>query len=227
MANEIDSRSLSLLGEESMKKIHLSSVAVFGLGGVGGTAFEALVRAGIGTIYAIDKDVVERSNLNRQILYVEQDIGKWKCDCALSLANRIRKDVKVVPEGYLVGEKSLSEHDYSSCSYLLDCLDDVAAKISLIKYSMKEKIPLLVSLGMGNRLDPSALYVTTLGKTEGDPLAKKLRNELRKEGIDLSKVACVLSKEEPLVKLPHPASLMMVPSAAGLLMASRIISFLR
>lgn len=227
MPNEIDSRSISLLGEESMKKIHASSVAVFGLGGVGGTAFEALVRAGVGKIYAIDKDVVEASNLNRQILYLEEDIGKWKCDCASSLANKIRKDVTIVSEGYLVGEKSLSEHDYSSCSYLLDCLDDVSAKIALIKYSLEKKIPLLVSLGMGNRLDPSALFVTSLDKTEGDPLAKRLRNELRKEGIDLSKVACVLSKEEPLVKLPHPSSLMMVPSSAGLLMASHVISFLR
>jgi tRNA threonylcarbamoyladenosine dehydratase len=226
MSKEIDARTSLLLGEDNLAKLHSSIVAIFGLGGVGGTAYEALVRAGVGTIYAVDKDVVELSNLNRQILFKNEDVGKKKAQIASLLASKIRDDVKVVPEDYLVSEMSLKEHDYSSCTYLFDCLDDIGAKIALIKYSLEKKIPLIVSLGMGNRLDPSQVYLTTLDKTEGDPLAKKLRNELRKEGIPLKNIQCVLSKELPLCHLPHPASLMMVPSEAGLLMASTFIKYL-
>lgn len=226
MTKEIDARTTMLLGEDNVNKLHNSSIAIFGLGGVGGTAYEALVRAGVGTIYAIDKDVVEPSNLNRQILFKNEDIGKKKTEIASLFASKIRDDVRVIPQDYLVSEESLKEHDYSSCCYLFDCLDDIGAKIALIKYSLDKKIPLIVSLGMGNRLDPSQVYTTRLDKTEGDPLAKKLRNELRKQGIPLKDIQCVLSKELPLCHLPHPSSLMMVPSEAGLIMASQFIKYL-
>jgi len=222
----IDDRTTLLLGEEGVKKLHGATVAIFGLGGVGGTAFEALLRAGVGTIYAIDRDVVDESNLNRQILYVREDVGKEKDLAAQKRAASIRDDVKVIPENYSVSEETLVLHDYTKCDYLLDCLDDIRAKVALIKYSKEHAIPLIVSLGMGNRLDSTQIQIIKLDKTEGDPLAKKLRSTLRDEKLNLSTILCVCSKELPLTKGPKPASLMMVPSAAGLAMAGWVIDFL-
>jgi len=222
----IDDRSTLLLGEEAVRLLKSKKIAVFGLGGVGGTAFEALVRSGVGHLYAIDEDVVEESNLNRQILYLQSDVGQKKAGAAFLRAKAIRLDVEVLPECYSVGEKTLQEHDYSSCDFLLDCLDDIPAKIALMDYAEKKQIPLLVSLGMGNRLDPSQVTLVRLDQSEGDPLAKKLRSECRKKNLDLSKIIAVFSKELPIVRQSKPASLMMVPSAAGLLMASHVLKTL-
>lgn len=226
LEDSIFTRTEKLLGEESLKKITSSAVAVFGLGGVGGTAFEALVRSGVGTIYAIDRDTFDVTNLNRQILGDLESIGKSKALLAKDRASRINPDAKVIPEIYSVNEASLKEHDYSSCSFLLDCMDDIPAKIALIHLSIEKKIPLIISLGMGNRLDPSKVHLERLDKTSGDPLAKKLRNELRKENVNLKDFMAVISSELPLVKDKKPASLMMVPSAAGLLIAYYVISSL-
>lgn len=222
----IDDRSTLLLGTEAVQLLKSKKVAVFGLGGVGGTAFEALVRSGVGHLYAVDEDVVDESNLNRQILYLQSDVGQKKAGAAFLRAKAIRLDVEVLPECYSVSEKTLLEHDYSSCDYLLDCLDDIPAKIALMEYAEKKQIPLLVSLGMGNRLDPSQVTLVRLDRSEGDPLAKKLRSECRKKNLDLSKITGVLSKELPIVRQSKPASLMMVPSAAGLLMASHVLKAL-
>jgi tRNA A37 threonylcarbamoyladenosine dehydratase len=222
----IDDRSVLLLGQENVALLKEKKVAVFGLGGVGGTAFEALVRSGVGHLYAVDRDVVDESNLNRQVLYLESDVAQKKAGAAFLRAKAIRLDVEVLPECYSVSEESLQEHDYSSCDFLLDCMDDIPAKIALMEYALKKKIPFLVSLGMANRLDPSQLVLVRLDKSEGDPLAKKLRSECRKRNIDLKRVTGVMSKELPLVRGKKPASLMMVPSAAGLLMASCVLKSL-
>jgi tRNA A37 threonylcarbamoyladenosine dehydratase len=222
----IDDRSVLLLGKENVALLKEKKVAVFGLGGVGGTAFEALVRSGVGHLCAIDRDVVDESNLNRQLLYLESDVAQKKAGAAFLRAKAIRLDVEVLPECYSVSAASLMEHDYSSCDFLLDCMDDIPAKIALMEYALNKKIPLLVSLGMANRLDPSQLVLVRLDKSEGDPLAKKLRSECRKKGIDLRQIFGVMSKELPLVRGQKPASLMMVPSAAGLLMASTVLKSL-
>lgn len=224
--NTIFSRTEKLLGEEALKKIGFSSVAVFGLGGVGGTAFEALLRSGLGTIYAIDRDAFDVTNLNRQILGTLSSVGRLKVDLAKERALSLRPEANVVGEAYSVSEESLKEHDYSSCSFLLDCMDDIPAKIALIRLSLRLNIPLIISLGMGNRLDPSKVHLERLDKTSGDPLAKKLRSGMRKEGLDLKRFMAIVSSEEPLVRGSKPSSLMMVPSAAGLLMAYYVISFL-
>jgi tRNA A37 threonylcarbamoyladenosine dehydratase len=221
--SEIDDRSKLLLGEETVALLKTKKVAVFGLGGVGGTAFEALVRSGIGHLCCVDRDVVDASNLNRQLLFSQADIGQKKAGAAFLRAKSIRLDSEILPECYSVSAESLLEHDYTSCDFLLDCMDDIPAKIALIHYALEKKIPLVISLGMANRLDPSQVCLCRLDKSEGDPLAKKLRSELRKEGVDLKKITAVLSKELPLVRGKKPASLMMVPSEAGLLMASYVI----
>jgi tRNA A37 threonylcarbamoyladenosine dehydratase len=222
----IDDRSTLLLGEENVAALKNKRVAVFGLGGVGGTCFEALVRSGVGHLYAIDRDVVDESNLNRQLLFTAENVGSKKTGAAFLRAKSIRLDVEVLSECYSVSEETLKEHDYSACDYLVDAMDDIPAKMALIDYALAHNIPLLISLGMGNRLDPSKVRLCRLDKTEGDPLAKKLRSELRKKGVDLKKVTAVVSDEIPLVRGKKPASLMMVPSAAGLLLASSVLKSL-
>ena len=226
MTSNIDERSLMLLGEENLSKLHHAKVAVFGLGGVGGTAFLALARSGIGTLCGIDCDDIEPSNLNRQLLFEEADIGKRKTEVALNKAALLRQDVKVIAEDYRVSKENLAQHDYRHCDCLIDAVDDVEAKLALMEYALANDIPLLVSLGMGNRLDPSALILARLDKTEGDPLAKKLRYECRQRGIDMKKIWCVASKETPLQRGPTPSSMVMVPSAAGLLLASKAIELI-
>jgi tRNA threonylcarbamoyladenosine dehydratase len=216
----IDDRTKLLLGEENSALLKTKTIAVFGLGGVGGTAFEALVRSGVGHLHVIDRDIVDESNLNRQILYLRSDVGQKKADCAFLRAKAIRMDVEILPECYIVSADSFRQHDYSSCDFLLDAMDDVPAKIALIKYALAHHLRFLISLGMGNRLDPGQVRLCRLDKTEGDPLAKKLRTALRKEGVDLREVTAVVSSESPLVRGKKPASLVMVPSSAGLLMAS-------
>src|SRR5574344_3076336 len=123
--SSIDDRSTLLLGKESVALLKTKKVAVFGLGGVGGTCFEALVRSGVGHLYAIDRDVVEESNLNRQVLYVESDVGKKKAGAAFLRAKSIRLDVEVLPECYSVSEDSFQEHDYSTCDVLPSGLERV------------------------------------------------------------------------------------------------------
>lgn len=223
MNETIDSRTTLLIGEEAVKVLKEKTVAVFGLGGVGGTAFESLVRAGIGHIYAVDRDVVAESNLNRQILFTADQVGAQKALCAFVRAKLIRQDVEVIPMNFSVSDETLKDKDFGKCDFLIDCVDDVKAKIALMRYSIEKNIPLIISLGMGNRLDPSKLKIVKLNQTSGDPLARSLRDKAKKEGLPLDRFTCVISEEEPLVKLPRPSSMMMVPSASGLLMSFYVI----
>ena len=223
MNETIDSRTTLLIGEEAVKALKEKTVAVFGLGGVGGTAFESLVRAGIGHIYAVDRDVVAESNLNRQILFTADQVGAQKALCAFVRAKLIRQDVEVIPMNFSVSDETLKDKNFGKCDFLIDCVDDIKAKIALMKYSVEKDIPLIICLGMGNRLDPSKLKIVKLNQTSGDPLARSLRDKAKKEGLPLERFTCVISEEEPLVKLPRPSSMMMVPSASGLLMSFYVI----
>lgn len=223
--SKIDDRSQMLLGEEKLKAIQDKEVIVFGLGGVGGTAFMALVRSGIKKIHAVDCDDVDESNLNRQILFTKNDIGKDKALVAKEVAFSIREDVEVISESYRVDETSIREKDYSDVDFIIDAIDDIKGKMAIIEFALERNIPFAISLGMGNRIDPTKIKMTTLDKTEGDPLAKILRHDLRAKGIDLKKIPCVISTEEPLVKGKTPSSMMMVPSSAGLALAILFIQF--
>ena len=223
MNETIDSRTTLLIGEEAVKALKKKTVAVFGLGGVGGTAFESLVRAGVGHIYAVDRDVVAESNLNRQILFTADQVGAQKALCAFVRAKLIRQDVEVIPMNFSVSDETLKDKNFGKCDFLIDCVDDIKAKIALMKYSVEKDVPLIICLGMGNRLDPSKLKIVKLNQTSGDPLARSLRDKAKKEGLPLERFTCVISEEEPLVKLPRPSSMMMVPSASGLLMSFYVI----
>lgn len=226
MDETIETRTKMLLGEEAVETLKDKTVAVFGLGGVGGTAFEALVRTGIGHIYAIDRDVVSESNLNRQLLFTRDQVGAQKALCAFIRSKLIREDVAVLPENFSVSLEELEKRDYTKCDLLLDCIDDIKAKVDLMKYSLKHNIPLVICCGMGNRIEPNKLKIVSLKKTEGDPLAKSLRGAARREGLPLDAFMCVISEEDPMVKFPKPSSIMPVPSAAGLMMASYAIKTL-
>ncbi|MBO7121500.1 MAG: ThiF family adenylyltransferase [Bacilli bacterium] len=223
MNETIDSRTSLLIGEEAVKTLKEKTVAIFGLGGVGGTAFESLVRAGVGHIYAVDRDVVAESNLNRQILFTADQVGAQKALCAFVRAKLIRQDTEVIPMNFSVSEETLKDKDFGKCEFLIDCVDDIKAKVALMKYSVEKDIPLIICLGMGNRLDPSKLKLVKLNQTSGDPLARSLRDKAKKEGLPLDRFTCVISEEEPLVRLPRPSSMMMVPSASGLLMSFYVI----
>lgn len=220
MISGIDERILPLLREEGIEKLRHSKVVVFGLGGVGGTCFEALLRSGVSPLYGVDFDTVEESNLNRQLLFTRKDLSRKKSEVAYERAKDIRADTDVKTFDLKVDALSLRDDAFLDAALWIDAVDDLGAKVALVETSFEKGIPLLVSLGMGNRLDPSLVYSTRLDKTSGDPLAKKFRKTLRERGVDLKKITAVCSKELPALRSPKPASMMMVPSSAGLLLAS-------
>ncbi len=224
-----------LLSEEEMERIQNARVAVFGLGGVGGQTAEALVRSGIGAIDLIDNDDVDLTNMNRQILATRSSIGKLKVDVAEERFKDISPDliVRKYPTFYLPEQES--DFDFTQYNYVVDCIDTVTAKLSLIEKAKREGCPVISSMGTGNRFDPSRLIITDISKTYGDPLAKVMRRELKKRGITSCKV--LFSTEEPRMPDPDlekeilegsnrrsiPGSTAFVPPAAGLLIASEVI----
>lgn len=232
MSEEWLIRTEFLLGEENIKKIRNARVAVFGLGGVGGYVVEALARSGVGTLDLIDHDVFVESNLNRQILSLQSTLGQKKVDVAEQRIHAISPDTVVNTHAcfYLPEEKD--QFDFTQYDYIVDAIDTVTAKINLIEEAQKCHVPLISAMGCGNRMDPSKLVVTDIYKTAGDPLARIMRYELRKRGIQKCKV--VYSTEKPISPVypegftnnpakPTPGSTVFVPGAAGLLIASQVI----
>ncbi len=217
-------RTSALYGEKSVQKFIGSRVSVFGLGGVGGACYEALLRAGIGHLFVYDFDTFEESNLNRQRLSDIGMIGKKKTDAALALAKSIRPSSEVIAEPLKIDEESVAQVPASDL--FIDCVDDLKAKVAIIKEAKKRGIPVLVSLGMGHRKDPSKLKYVQLHKSEGDPLARRLRQTLRKEGIELKGIECVISTEEPVKGKDVIASAMPVPTSGGMLLAAKALQIL-
>ena len=225
-------RTRMLLGEAAMDRLARSRVAVFGLGGVGGYAVEALARSGVGALDLIDSDSVAFSNLNRQILATEATVGMDKVAAAAARVASINPECRVRTYRlfYLPGEGG---YDFAGCDYVADAVDTVTAKLALAETALAAGIPIISSMGTGNKLDPSRLRVSDISATSVCPLARVMRKELRKRGIDRLKV--VWSPEEPIVPEPPrgetppegrraiPGSTAFVPAAAGLLMASEIV----
>ena len=215
-------RANKLLGIEQISSLEDKCVFIAGLGGVGGTALEALVRSGVGRFVIVDFDKVDLSNLNRQILYVRKDVGKPKTEIAKERILSINPQAKV-----LAFNAKISDDFFASfkerVDFIVDAIDDVDGKLAIIKYSLANNIPFVSSLGMGNRIDPIKVKITKLNQTSGDPLARKIRYEARQQNLDLSKINVVFSSEEPLLKSKEPASMVMVPSSAGLLIAKHVL----
>jgi tRNA A37 threonylcarbamoyladenosine dehydratase len=216
-------RTKALLGDEGMKRLEASCIALFGLGGVGGYVLEMLARSSIGRFVLVDYDVFSETNINRQILATEDNIGMYKTDAAekriLSINSEIYADTfKIKVER----SEDLEFLDGYHIDYIADAIDNVEGKISIIKYAKKNNIPVISSMGAGNRLDPGKLAICDISRTSVCPLARKVRQRLRDEGIDRLKV--VYSPEQPIVhNFDFIGSVSFVPSAAGILMAAEII----
>lgn len=221
MNDLIDTRSKLLLGDD-FNLIKNFKIVVIGLGGVGSIVPLSLVRSGVKNLLLIDGDKVDATNLNRQMAYFSQDVGHFKSEVLKKKLLEIRDDLNL-EEKHIFIDKETDFSFLKGFDYIVDCIDDIEAKVLLAKFAINNDIPLIASMGTGNRLDPSKLIITRLDKTSGDPLAKKFRYLLRKENIDLKKINVVTSLEEPLVKGQVVSSMAFVPNAAGLLMSSYVL----
>ncbi len=234
-------RTKMLLGDETMEKLNNAHIAVFGIGGVGGYVVEALARSGIGKFDLIDNDTVALSNLNRQIIATHTTIGKYKVDVMKERILDINPNAQVnVFKCFFLPENS-KEFDFSKYTFIVDAIDTVTAKLELIVRANEAGVPIISSMGTGNKLDPTKLEITDIYKTEVCPLARVMRTELRKRNIKKLKV--VYSKEQPIKvqrETPNqitlkksgrikdvPGSTAFVPSVAGLIIASEVIRELK
>lgn len=215
------SRTISLLGEENAEKLKNSCVAVFGLGGVGSYAVEALARAGIGSLLLIDGDVISKSNINRQLYALHSTVGADKTELAKNRCLDINPNIKINAVKIFVTEENITELPLEKCSYVLDAIDDVRAKKSLILRCRKLNIPIICSMGTGNKINPSRLKITDIYSTSVCPLARVMRHDLKQLGVEKLKV--LYSDEQPKVSCRPPASISFVPSVAGLMIAGEVI----
>lgn len=215
-------RTISLIGEDAFKKLNSAHVIIFGVGGVGGHTIEALIRSGIKNIDIVDNDTINLSNLNRQIVALHSTIGQYKVDVIKERMLDINPSANVnVFKTFFLPENS-SDFDFSKYDYIIDAIDTVKAKISLAEIANNLNIPIISSMGTGNKLDPSKLEITNIHKTSVCPLARAMRIELKKRGIKKLKV--VYSKEVPIKTFDRvPSSNSYVPASAGLLIASEVI----
>ena len=218
------SRTQRLLGDSAMQALKNARVAVFGVGGVGGYVVEALVRSGIGEIDVFDNDTVAESNINRQIIATTATIGQLKVEAVKERAMLINPDIKVNTHNCFYMPDNADEYDLSVYSYIVDAIDTVTAKIELIKRAKTLDVPIISSMGTGNKLETSMLEVADIKKTEMCPLARTMRRELKNRGITSLKV--VYSKEKPITPDDGdrtPASTAFVPAAAGLIIAGEVV----
>lgn len=230
--NENFSRFALLVGEEGIEKLSSARIAVFGVGGVGGYAVEALARSGVGALDVIDNDIVSPSNINRQIIATTETIGRSKVDVAEERIKSINPDciVRTYKAFFLPDTADL--FDFSLYEYVIDAIDTVSGKIELAVRAKNAGVPLISCMGAGNKLDPTAFEVADLFKTTGDPLARIMRRELRKRGIERLKVVCsseraIKPKSEPAESAGRrsiPGSAAFVPSVAGLIAAGTVIN---
>ena len=225
-----DERTRLLLGDGAVEKLKDAHVIVFGVGGVGGYAAEALARAGVGKLTLVDADTVSDSNRNRQILALTSTVGQPKVEVAARRIAEINPDCVVEPVQLFYGPDTVDKVDFTGADYVVDAIDTVSAKLALIAKAKAENIPVICSMGTGNKLHPEQLTLTTLEKTSGCPLAKVMRVECRKRGL---KDVQVVYSTEPARKcyVPDtegtgrhaPGSISFVPGTAGLLLAGKVI----
>ena len=217
-----DERTIRVIGQESFEKLQNKHVLVFGLGGVGGYVVEALVRAGIKHFTIVDNDIVQESNLNRQIIALYSTIGQKKVDVVEKRILEIRKDARVNKYEMFYLPEVVSDDFFNGIDYIVDAIDTMTAKIDLVMKAKALNIPIISCMGTGNKLNPQLLEVTDLYKTEMCPVCKVMRRELKKR--DIKRLKVVYSKEQPVkTNTRTPGSTSFVPSVAGLLIASEVI----
>lgn len=216
-------RLLKVINSEDFKKIKNAKILIIGIGGVGGSALESLVRIGISNITIVDNDIVEESNLNRQIISLHSNIGKYKVDVAKKRLLDINPTINIKTNKSFITKDNIDELFKEKYDYIIDACDTVTTKVLLIKYAKLNNIDIISCMGSGNRIDPTKLEIIDIYKTSYDPLAKVMRNLLKKEGIKKQKV--IYSKEIPVkTKDSTPGSTSLVPNVAGIYAASYIIN---
>lgn len=209
--------------EVGLQKLQNSTVLVLGLGGVGGHACEALARSGVGTLVIVDRDVVDETNINRQIVALHSTIGRPKTDVMKQRILDINPECKVIPYHAFYNLETKEEILSHSFDFICDCIDTVTFKIDIIKESIQRKIPIISSMGAGNKVDPERFEIEYLHKTTYDPIAKVIRKKLRSERIE-AKIPVVYSKEVPIqTNSTVIGSTAFNPSVAGLLMAGYVV----
>ena len=218
-----NSRTELLIGKEGIEKLNKATVAVFGIGGVGSFVVEGLVRAGIENFILVDNDTISLTNLNRQIHATHKTIGRYKVEVMEERILEINPNAKVKSYKTFYMPNCKEQILNTDISYVVDCMDTVTAKIELIQNCKKMNIPIISSMGTGNKLDPTKFEITDIYKTSVCPLAKVMRKELKARGIENLKV--IYSKEQPIThsKNKIPGSISFVPTAAGLIIAGEVI----
>ena len=229
-------RTEMLLGEAAMERLFKARVAVFGIGGVGGYVVEALARSGVGTLDLIDNDIVSLSNLNRQIIATHDVIGRPKVEVAKERVLSINPEAVVNAHQIFYLPDTPSSLNFKDYDYVVDAIDTVTGKIGLVMEAQKAGVPIICSMGTGNKLDPSALRVADIYQTSVCPLARVMRRELKKRGVEALKV--VYSRETPVEPYSNspafagmpaseknavPGSTAFVPAAAGLILAGEVV----
>ena len=215
-------RTEMLLGEEKQNCLQNAHVAVFGIGGVGGYAVEALARAGIGTLTLVDRDTVSESNLNRQIIALTNTIGRDKVDVMKERIALINPECNVDARKCFYLPDTADSFDFTEYDYIVDAVDTVTAKLELVARAKEAGTPIISCMGTGNKLDPSQFEIADIRKTSVCPLARVMRRELKKRGIE--KLTVLYSKEKPIdVGGALPGGISYVPATAGLLIAGKVI----
>ena len=243
--NESFSRTELLFGQAALNRLSSAKVAVFGIGGVGGHCTDALARSGIGALHLYDDDQVSLSNLNRQMVALHSTLGRYKVDVMRERILDINPQAHVEVFRMFYLPQNAEDVDLSQYDYVVDCIDTVTAKLELITRAVNAGVPIISSMGTANKLDPSALQITDLSKTSSCPLARIMRKELHKRGIQHLKVVCSTENPRPYAsdttsstlcanqtdndrpgaraQRPIPASNAFVPAAAGLMIASAVV----
>ena len=215
-------REERMIGSEAVKVLASSHVAVFGIGGVGGHAVLSLARAGVGELTIVDRDTVDETNLNRQAVALRSTVGRKKADVMKDMIADINPDCTVNAIDMFYLPETASQIDLGQFDYVIDAVDTVTAKLCLVEKAIEAGVPIVCSMGTGNRLDPSKLKIIDISKTKDDPLARDMRRELRARGINHLDVCW--SEELPVrTGTQAPGSVSFVPSAAGLLLASHVV----
>lgn len=217
-------RTIRLVGEDAQKKLLASRVIVFGIGGVGSFAAEALARAGVGHLAFVDADAVDITNINRQLVATHETVGRAKCEVMRERALSINPRAEAEAIRLFYDRETAKKIDLSRYDYAVDAIDSVASKLLLIENARASGVPIISAMGCGNKLDPTRFRVADIRETKVCPLARVMRRELKKRGIEGLKV--VYSDEEPLSPAGDaktPASISFVPSAAGLVLAGAVV----
>ena len=210
-------RTIKVIGREAVEKLSKSRIAVFGAGGVGGAVIESLARVGVGAIDVIDGDCLTESNLNRQFLATVDTIGQRKVIAAKNRIEAINPDCIVNAVDVFVTLDNIDDFDFTVYDYVIDAIDNVTAKIAIVQRCCAGNVPVISSMGTGNKLDPTRFRVTDISKTAVCPLARVMRRELRERGVE--KLNVLWSDENPLTNSRPPGSVSFVPPVAGMVIA--------